>query len=155
MLTTRFRATVGHTHHPNEALTTYWCRYRPEIIAEREWTGLGLTQLSGSQLRACDLTPTLEPFPHLLTICGGRQTMSAWSKVWGNRTICGEEPLGMPRRLKAPHAPFPLARRLVGVLGAAVQVAVLAVLHPGQNLPLRGTVAREFIRDDDPRDIRW
>ena len=38
------------------------------------------------------------------------------------------------------HATFPLPCRLVRVLGAVIQVAVLSVLHPRQDLPLRRAV---------------
>jgi hypothetical protein len=57
-------------------------------------------------------------------------------------------PLGMPCRLKALHAPFPLAGRLGGVCRPVVQKALLAVLHPRQELPLRRASALQRIRDD-------
>jgi hypothetical protein len=51
------------------------------------------------------------------------------------------------------QAPLPLTRGLMRVLGAIVQIAMLAVLHPSQNLLLCGTIALELGRDDHPRDI--
>jgi hypothetical protein len=42
---------------------------------------------------------------------------------------------------------------LVGVLRAVVQIAVLAMFDAGQDFPLRGAVALEFIGDDDPRHV--
>jgi hypothetical protein len=68
------------------------------------------------------------------------------AKVLGNRTIGGEEPLGLPGRFKPLHAPFPLAGRLVGVFGSIIQIAVLAVFDTGKQLPLRGAVALELVR---------
>jgi hypothetical protein len=61
--------------------------------------------------------------------------------------------LRLPGGFEPLHAPFPLARRLVGILCPIVQVAVLAVFHAGHELPLRCPLARQLIRDDHPRDI--
>jgi hypothetical protein len=56
----------------------------------------------------------------------------------------------MSSRLKPLHAPLPLAGRLMGVFDAVVEVAVLAMFHPRQELALRGAIAVEFVGDDDP-----
>jgi hypothetical protein len=73
--------------------------------------------------------------------------------VLGNRTIRCEKSLGVPRGLEPLHALLPLACGLVGILRAVVEVAMLAVLHPRLNLPLRGAVALELIGDDHPWHI--
>ena len=39
------------------------------------------------------------------------------------------------------------------VLTAVIEVAALAMFHPRQDLPLRGTIALQFIRDDDSWDV--
>jgi hypothetical protein len=80
--------------------------------------------------------------------------MTSRSEMLGNRPRRGEKPLRVPRRLEPLHAPLPLARRLVRILCPIVEIAMLAVLHPGQDLPLRRAVALELIGDDDPGDIR-
>jgi hypothetical protein len=59
----------------------------------------------------------------------------------------------MPRRLKSLHAPLPLAGGLVRVLGTVVEVAMLPMFHPRKDLPLRGAIALQLIRDDHSRDI--
>jgi hypothetical protein len=79
--------------------------------------------------------------------------MPARSKVLGDRTIGGEEPLGVPWGLKPLHASLPLACRLVGIFRAVVQIAVLAMFHPRQDLALRGGIALQRIRDDHPRHV--
>jgi hypothetical protein len=56
----------------------------------------------------------------------------------------------MPRGLEPLHAILALACGAVGVLTAVVQIATLTVLHPGQDLALRRTVALELVRDDHP-----
>ncbi len=70
-----------------------------------------------------------------------------------NGAVRRKEPLGVPCRLKALHPPFPLAGRLVGVFRTVIQIAVLAVLHARQDLPLGRAIAFQLIRDDDPRRI--
>ena len=79
--------------------------------------------------------------------------MPARSKVLCNRTIRGEEALHVPSRLEPLHPSLSLAGRLMGVLCPVVQVAVLAMFHPREDLALRHAVALELIRDDHTRDI--
>jgi hypothetical protein len=55
--------------------------------------------------------------------------------------------------LEPPHGPFPLTRRLMGVLHPIVQIAVLPVFHTGHDLARGGTVALGLVRDDHPWDI--
>jgi hypothetical protein len=79
--------------------------------------------------------------------------MPTWSEVLGNRPIRGEEALRVPGGLEPLHPPLPLAGGLMGVLCAVVEIPVLTVLHPRQNLPLGRAIAFEFIGDDHARDI--
>ena len=67
-----------------------------------------------------------------------------------NRAIRREEALRVSCGFKPLHAPLALAGGLVGMLRTVVEVAVLAMCHPRQDLPLRGTVAFQLVRDDDP-----
>jgi hypothetical protein len=76
--------------------------------------------------------------------------MPARSKVLGNRPIGGEKPLRVARRLESLHAPFPLARGLMGVLRTVVEIPMLAVLDTREDLPLRRPVTLELIRDEHP-----
>jgi hypothetical protein len=69
----------------------------------------------------------------------------------GDRAIGGKESLGLTRRLKLLYAPLALTGQLVGVLGAIIERAVLAMFHPGQELARGGAVALEFIGDDHAR----
>ena len=41
----------------------------------------------------------------------------------------------------------------MGVLGPIVQIPVLAVFDTGQDFPLRGTIARQFVRDAHPGHV--
>jgi hypothetical protein len=79
--------------------------------------------------------------------------MSARSEVLGNRTIHGEKPLCLTWGLELLHVPFPLPCGLVRVLIAVIEIAVLSVFHPRQDLPLGGPIAFEFIRDEHPWDV--
>jgi hypothetical protein len=71
-------------------------------------------------------------------------------EVLGDGAIRRGEALGVPWRREALHPPFSLARRLVGVLGAVVQVAMLPMLDTGQEVPLRRAVAFQLIGDEHP-----
>ena len=74
--------------------------------------------------------------------------MPSRAEVLGNGTIGGEKALSVPWGLEPLHALFPLARRSMRILTPVVEIATLAVFHPGQNLTLRRAVALELIRDD-------
>ena len=79
--------------------------------------------------------------------------MAPRAEVLCNGIIGGEEALGVPWRLEALHAPFPLARGLVGILRAVIQVRVLPVFDTGQATALGSPVAFRLIGDDDPWNI--
>jgi hypothetical protein len=62
--------------------------------------------------------------------------MPLLAEVLGNRTIRGQETLGVPGRLEPLHASLPLTRGLVGILRAVIEVATLPMFHTGQHLPV-------------------
>ena len=70
--------------------------------------------------------------------------MPTWTEVLGNRAKSGEKPLGVSRGLEPLHASLPLAGRLVGILRAVIQGAVLSGLDAGQQLAFCRTVALQF-----------
>src|SRR5262245_36674072 len=107
----------------------------------------------GSHPCAGNLAPHLESLSHFLAIRGGGEPVASRAEVLGNRSIRGEELLGMTRRFEPLHAALALARRLMGVLGAVIEIAVLTMFHTGQYLPLGGAVAFELIRNDDPGHV--
>jgi hypothetical protein len=71
---------------------------------------------------------------HLLSIGWGGKEVASRSEVLGNGPIGGEEALGVTGGFKPLHAALPLARGLMGILRAVVQIAMLTVLHPRPNL---------------------
>ena len=75
---------------------------------------------------------------HLLAIHGGSEPVTPRAEVLRDRTIGGEETLGVTRGLKPLHTPLPLTGRLVGVLRPIVEVAVLTMFHSGEDLPFQG-----------------
>jgi hypothetical protein len=79
--------------------------------------------------------------------------MPTRSEVLGDRPRGGEKPLRMTRRFEPLYAPLPLARRLMRVLGAVVEIAVLPMLDTGQDFPLRRAIALELVRDGHPWHI--
>jgi hypothetical protein len=90
----------------------------------------------GSPLCSCSCSPTCAALPHLLTVRSGRPQMPSWAKVLGHRAIRGQQTPGMARRLQPLHAIRTLARGPMRVFTAVLEVAALAMLHPGQALPL-------------------
>ena len=56
--------------------------------------------------------------------------------------------MGMAGGLEALHDPLTLAGRLVGILGAVVQIAALAVLHTRQHLALGRAITGELVGDE-------
>ena len=67
--------------------------------------------------------------------------MSVRTEMLGDSTIGREEPLGVARGLKPLHTPLPLAGGLVRVLGAIVEISMLAMFHSYKNLTLSGSIA--------------
>jgi hypothetical protein len=106
-----------------------------------------------SQCRTQELPPDLESFCQLLTVVRRREPMSAWTEMLGDRTIGREETLGLAWGLEALHTLLPLAGGLVRVLRPVIQIPMLAMFHPRKDLALGGSVAFEFIGDDDTRHV--
>jgi hypothetical protein len=98
--------------------------------------------------------PGVESLAHLLAVRGGRLALPPWSEMLCNRTIRGQETLGVPGGLEPWHTSFPFTHGLMRILHAVIEIAMLTMFHTGQEFPLGGTIAFEFIRDDDPRHIR-
>jgi hypothetical protein len=63
--------------------------------------------------------------------------MSPRTEMLGDGTIGGEEPLSVARRLEPLPASLPLPCGLVRILRPIVQIAMLAMLYPWQDLALR------------------
>ena len=85
--------------------------------------------------------PHLESFAHFLTVYGRRQTMLARSEMLGNGTIRRQKPLRAPRRLELLHVLCALAGGVVEILGAIIEIPMLAMFHPGEELSLGGSIA--------------
>jgi hypothetical protein len=101
----------------------------------------------GRSWEARDVLPGEESLLHLSTVLGGREQVASRPEVLSNGTVGRQEALGVTRGFKALHAPLPLTRGLVRVLGAVVEVAVLPVFYARHNLLLRSTIALQFIGD--------
>ena len=71
----------------------------------------------------------------------------------GDGSIRRQKALGMPRGFEPLHAIFSLACGPMRVLAPVIEVATLAMLHPGQDLALCRAVALQLIRDDDAWDV--
>ena len=109
--------------------------------------------LLGSQSRGCDFLPAVESVLHFLTVGRRRKSMTTWAEMLGDGTIGREEPLGVTWGLEPLHAPLPLMGGPVRVLRSIIEIAVLAMFHPWQDLALGGSVTLELIGDDHARDV--
>jgi hypothetical protein len=56
--------------------------------------------------------------------------MPARTEVLGDRTIGGEEPLGVARGFEPRHAPLALTHGLMRILRTVVQIPMLAMFYP-------------------------
>ena len=75
------------------------------------------------------------------------------TEVLGNGAVGGEKPLCVTRGLEPLPASLPLASRLVRVLRPVIEVAVLVMFYPWEQLSLSCPVALQFVGDDDPRYV--
>jgi hypothetical protein len=101
----------------------------------------------------CHFVPDLKSLGHDVAVHGGRKPVASWAEMLGDQSIRGEETLRVTRRLEPLHAPLPLACRLMRILRAMIERAMLPMFHPRENLPLRRAVALQCIRNDDTRNI--
>jgi hypothetical protein len=79
--------------------------------------------------------------------------MPTRTEVLRDGTIGGKKPLGLAWGLETLQASLPLPGRLVRILRPIIEIPRLAMFHPWQDLALGGSVAFEFIGDDDPGDL--
>ena len=108
---------------------------------------------SGSTSNAGDIMPGLEGTVTGGAMVDGGQAVAAELEEVVNLAVTEEEPLGMPRRLEPLHLSFSSSRRLVRDLGLVVEVTALSMFDPGQDLPLGGGVALEFIGHDHTGNV--
>jgi hypothetical protein len=80
--------------------------------------------------------------------------MPARTEVLGDGTIGREKALSVPRRFKPLHTSLSLAGGLVGVLCTIIEIAVLAMFHPGKQLALSRSVALQLIGDNHTQHVR-
>ena len=79
--------------------------------------------------------------------------MSVWAEVLSDGTIGREEPLGLGWCFEPLHTLLPRAGRLVGVLRPIVEIPVLTMFHPGEDLPLGGSIALQLVGNDHARYV--
>ena len=89
---------------------------------------------SGSQFRARDVLPAVESVLHFVTVGRRGESVTTWAEVLQDGTVGREEPLGITWGLEPLHTPLPLSRRLMRVLGAIVEIPMLAMFHPWKDL---------------------
>ena len=74
--------------------------------------------------------------------------MTTWAEVLQDGPTGREKTLRLARGFESLYTPLPLTRWLMRVLGAIIEIAVLAMVYPWENLALSRSVALEFVGDD-------
>jgi hypothetical protein len=70
-----------------------------------------------------------------------------------DRTMSRKEPLGLPRRLEASHLALSLPRWLMGDFSSTIQMPVLAMDNPGQQLSACDSIAAQLIGHDKTGNV--
>src|ERR687886_516249 len=79
--------------------------------------------------------------------------MSSRAEVLSDPPESREEALGMAGGLEAAHRAFPLACRLVRVLGAVIEPPVTTMLNARHDLLLRCFIAPKFVGNHHARHV--
>ena len=95
----------------------------------------------------------MEALDQLLSVGLDREAVASQANMRCNRTVCRKEARCVSWGCEPLHPPFPLAGRLVGVFGAAGQIALLAGFRMGYHLPLGGLIALERSSPHHVRDV--
>jgi hypothetical protein len=98
--------------------------------------------------RAGNFLPRVESFDHLLVVISDREAVASRAEVRRDGAIGRKKALRVSRGLGAGRAPLLLAGRLMGILGAIIQISDLPMLNTGQNRAHGGPVASQLIRED-------
>jgi hypothetical protein len=99
--------------------------------------GLCLTPPLHGHGRAHDLLPDLESLTHLLAVLGGGEPVAFRSEVLADGIRRGEKTLRVLWGFTPLYPPLSPAGRLMRVFRTIVEVAVLAMFHAREILPLR------------------
>jgi hypothetical protein len=84
---------------------------------------------------------------------GRGKPMTARTKSVERWDLGGKKPLGLAWGLETLHASLPLPGRLVRVLRAIIEIPMLVMFHPWEDLALSGSIGLQFVCDQHPRDI--
>jgi hypothetical protein len=80
--------------------------------------------------------------------------MSMRAEVLRDRPLSRKAPLGVARGLEPLHVPLPLACGLVRGLRTIIQIPMVPMFHPREDLALSSSVARKFVGHDPTRHVR-
>ena len=79
--------------------------------------------------------------------------MPPQTEMLGDRAIGREKALSVAGGLEPLQPALPLPGWLVGVLRTIIQIAMLAMFHPGEDLSPGSTIALELVGNDHARDV--
>jgi hypothetical protein len=96
------------------------------------------------------MTPVAQALTHRFSTFGYRWLMWVRMKVAPYRFKGSKELLCSAGRFEVAHAPLPNSSRPVRILRSIVQTLVLSISDAWNQLFLSGSIASEFVSDDDP-----
>lgn len=79
--------------------------------------------------------------------------MPARTEVLGDGAIGGKKPLRLTGGFELLHLPLALPGGLVRVFRTIVEISVLAMFYPREDLPLGSSIALQFVGHDHPRYV--
>ena len=98
--------------------------------------------------------PSEECATSKLSVMTRLQQVSSDAEEVLDKSMNGQESLGLTRRFEPSHLPFTLPRRLVRDLGSIVLVLVGAVDDGWHDLAVSGAVASQLVGDEAGRGYR-
>lgn len=117
-----------------------------EVLGGLDEVKWSLEQARTDMDRSRDLPPDMPSLDHLLAIVTDAEEVVKWTEMREDGPVRGEKSLCVAGGFEPAHCAFPLARGLMRVFGAIVQVPVLQMLHAKQDLALGGATALQLIR---------
>jgi hypothetical protein len=73
----------------------------------------------------------VKALPHFLMVRRGRKPVAPWAEMLGNGPMRREKALSVAGGLEPLHPSLALARRLVRIFRAVVQIAMLPMFYTG------------------------
>ena len=129
--------------------STATCPGTVKLMLREQAGAVGMTSpFESCRPRYC--VPSEERATSKLSVMTRLQQVSSDAEEVLDKSMNGQESLGLTRRFEPSHLPFTLPRRLVRDLGSIVLVLVGAVDDGWHDLAVSGAVASQLVGDEPP-----